>query len=390
MSDKQKVHSLTGRITDRMMQDAFKAVKSNRGTAGIDKESIQMFEDNLEANLAKLKRELKSRGEFQPRPLRRKNIREGPDKIRPLGIPTVRDRIAQEVIRRLLEPIFEPMFHEDSYGFRPDRNCHMAIERTLELHRQGNKHVLDADIKGFFDNLPHKVMMEAVSAEIADGNILGIIERFLKAGVMEDGKLEPTTVGTPQGGVVSPLLANIVLNHLDWKLHEAGYDFVRYADDFVVICRSRKQADEARSFVEKTVRTLGLKLNAGKTEVTTFGKGYNFLGFRTSSRSIRMRPKAVRKFKDKIRELTVRKHNLNGELVEKLNRVIRGSANYFGTTFSTCRWLFQKLDSFVRRRLRCMKFNRIRRSDNRRMTVRSLAKLGLQSLEKLLLDRMRK
>lgn len=383
MSSKQKVHSLTGRITDRMMQDAFKAVKANRGTAGIDRVSLDQFEQNLQANLDKLKEDLKTRDQFQPRPLRRKVIQEGPDKQRPLGIPTVRDRVAQEVIRRLLEPIFEPMFHDDSYGFRPDRNCHMAVERTLTMHEQGNKHVLDADIKGFFDNLPHQVIMDAVAAEIADGNILGIIERFLKAGVMKDGKLEPTTVGTPQGGVVSPLLANIVLNHLDWKLDEAGYRFVRYADDFVVICRSHRQADEARSFVRETIDELGLTLNAEKTEVTTFGKGYDFLGFRISYRSVRMRDKAVRKFKDKIREITIRKHNLDQEVIEKLNRLIRGTANYFGTSFSTCRWLFQKLDSFIRRRLRCMKFNRIRRSDNRRMTIRKLAQLGLQSLVKL-------
>ena len=151
----------------------------------------------------------------------------------------VRDRVAQEVLRRLLAPIFEPQFHEDSYGFIPGRNCHQAIERVLEFHGQGLSYVLDADIQGFFDNLKHSVIMRAVAAEVADGNILRLVERFLAAGVMEDGVYKPTNVGTPQGGVVSPLLANIVLNHLDWRLHAAGYRFVRYADDFVVLCPSR-------------------------------------------------------------------------------------------------------------------------------------------------------
>ena len=137
-------------------------------------------------------------------------------------VPVVRDRVAQEVIRRLLAPIFEPQFHDDSYGFIKGRNCHQAIERVLELHRQGHRVVLDADIQGFFDNLSHSVMMVAVAAEVADGNILRLVERFLTAGVMEDGVFKPTTIGTPQGGVISPLLANIVLNHLDWQLHEAG------------------------------------------------------------------------------------------------------------------------------------------------------------------------
>jgi len=166
-----------------------------------------MFAANLEENLAALMRDLKT-GNFRPLPLRRVHIPKGPGskKLRPLGIPVVRDRVAQEVIRRLLAPVFEPQFHDASFGFIPGRNCHQAIERVLELHRQGYKVVLDADIAGFFDNLPHRVIMEAVAAEVADGNILSLVEGFLKAGVMEDGVFKPTTLGTPQGGVISPLL----------------------------------------------------------------------------------------------------------------------------------------------------------------------------------------
>ena len=245
---KPKAHSLTGRITQPLLHAAFKAVKRNRGAAGIDKVSINMFENNLAENLAALEQDLKD-GSFNPFPLRRKWIPKEPGKFRPLGIPAVRDRVAQEVVRRLLHPTFEPLFHDASFGFRPGRNCHQALERVLKLHAEGYRVVLDADIKGFFDNLPLAIIKEAVAAQVADGNILHLIEKFLRCGVMEDGVFKPTTVGTPQGGVISPLLANIVLNHLDWRLHEHGFRFVRYADDFVVLCQTRAQAEEALTLV---------------------------------------------------------------------------------------------------------------------------------------------
>ncbi len=381
---KIKVHSLTGRITPKLMRQAFLAVKRNRGAAGVDKVSIGMFEANLDENLDALMRDLKSRS-FRPRPLRRVHIPKGPGskKTRPLGIPIVRDRVAQEVVRRLLAPIFEPMFHECSFGFISGRNCHMAIERVLELHRQGLRVVLDADIQGFFDNIPHKIIMQMVAAEVADGNILNLVEGFLTAGVMEDGVFKPTTIGTPQGGVISPLLANIVLNRLDWQLHEAGYRFARYADDFVVVCQTKRQAQEALALVQHVLETdLGLKLSPEKTKITTFGKGYDFLGFTLSSRSRRMREKSVQKFKAKVRELTVRKTNLDAKAIGKLNAVIRGTANYFATSFATCRWRFQKLDSWIRMRLRAMKLKRKNYRDNHKLRVGYFRrKLGLLTLE---------
>jgi group II intron reverse transcriptase/maturase len=364
------------------MDQAFRAVKRNRGAAGIDQVSINMFEANLENNLAALQRDLKTRGVYQPLPLRRKYIPKGPGKTRPLGIPAVRDRVAQEVVRRLLSPIFEPMFHDDSYGFRDERNCHQALERLLDLHAQGYLVVLDADIQGFFDNLRHSVIMQFVREEVADGNILDLIERFLTSGVMEYGVFKPTTIGTPQGGVISPLLANIVLNQLDWKLHDAGYRLVRYADDFVVVCRTRIQAEEALAVVQRVVAELGLELSPEKTEITTYGNGYEFLGFVMSSCSRRMRPKSVEKYKDKVRELTTRHHNLDAKVIEKLNRVIRGTAQYFATSFSTCRQQFRHLDSWTRMRLRCMALKRKRRGDNGKLRVRYFrAKLGLLCLE---------
>ena len=232
-----KAHSLIGRITPQLVRQAFLTVKRNRGAAGAGKVSIKMFRANLRENLDALMSDLKS-GEYRPSPLLRRYIRKGPrtKKTRPLGIPVVRDRVAQEVLRRLLSPIFEPLFHDGSHGFRKKHNCHMAIEHVLKFHDDGYLTVLDADIKGFFDNLPHRVIMDSVCQKVADGKVLDLIQRFLTAGVMEDGVFKPTTVGTPQGGVISPLLANIALNHLDWQLDAAGYRFVRYADDFVVLC----------------------------------------------------------------------------------------------------------------------------------------------------------
>ena len=377
---KIKVHSLTGRIDDRLMREAFKAVKRNRGAAGIDKVSIAMFEENLDDNLDSLQRDLKTRGKFVPKPLRRVWIPKDAKgkKLRPLGIPAVRDRVAQEVVRRLLEPIFEPMFHDCSFGFRPGRSCHMAIERVLSYHKDGDRVTLDADIAGFFDNIPHKLIVDAVAEEVADGNILNLVKKFLAAGVMDNGVFKPTTIGTPQGGVVSPLLANIVLNKLDWRLDQAGYRFVRYADDFVIVCNDRKQAEAALTLVEEIMTELGLSLSPEKTKVASYGKGYEFLGFRLSSKSRTMRPKSLEKFKTKVREITRRCNNLDANVIVKLNQVIRGTANYFATDFSTCVKLYQKLDKWIRMRVRCMKFKRKLSCDNYRMRQGTFdKKLGL-------------
>lgn len=383
MNRKPKVHSLTGRITMKRMYLAFKVVKRNRGAAGIDKVSIKMFEANLAENLAALHRDMKD-GSFWPYPLRRSYIPKGPGttKLRPLGIPAVRDRVAQEVVRSLLAPIFEPQFHDASYGYIPKRNCHQAIQRLLKYHEEGYRVVLDADVAAFFDNIPHHVIMAALGARVADGNILRLVEKFLTAGVMENGVFKPTTVGTPQGGVISPLLANLVLNYLDWSLADAGYRFARYADDFVIVCQTTQQAQEALTLVQQVLKDLGLALSLEKTRITTYGKGYEFLGFYLSSHSRRMRDKSVQSFKAKVRELTVRKRNLDQDVIVRLNRVIRGTANYFAPAFATSRWLFQKLDSWVRMRLRCMKLKRKNYNDNRKLRVPFFRrKLGLLTLE---------
>ena len=387
---KKKVHSLTGRITSKLVFEAWLAVWRNRGAAGIDKVSVRMFKQNLDANLARLMRELKQRT-YEPLPARRVYIPKDAKgtKFRPLGIPAVRDRVAQEVLRRLLNPIFEARFHDHSYGFRGGRSCHDAVEKVLEIGRQGYRYVLDADISGFFDNLSHAAIMRELSDVVADGNILGLVEKFLRAGVMEGGKIRPTHVGTPQGGVVSPLLANIALNVLDWHLHEHGYRFVRYADDFVILCRDENEAKEALSLVKQLLADrLGLSLSPEKTKVTRFHEGFSFLGFDIKSRFVRMRTKSVENFKTKVRRITQRSNNLDAEMIEKLNRVIRGTANYFATPWSHCGDAYRSLDRWIRMRLRCMKFKRKSQVDNVRLRLKHFRHVGLLSLSDIRTSRV--
>jgi RNA-directed DNA polymerase len=380
--DKIKVHSLTGRINEDLMLKAFKAVKKNRGAAGIDKVTISMYEKNLSENLLSLMRELK-RGLYQPAPLKREHIPKGPGKTRPLGIPTVRCRVAQEVIRRLINSTFESRFHDNSFGFRMGRNCHQAVERMLQHAEQGYRYVVDVDIRGFFDNIPHDLIMDSVAARIADGNILGLIEKFLNSGVMEEGKITPTTKGTPQGGVISPLLANITLDHLDWYLDEQGLKFVRYADDFVILCKTENEAKKVLELVHKFLNGMRLEVSPEKTKISHFSKGFDFLGFSFKNHSIQMRAKSREKFKNSIREITTRSHNLDKEVIKRLNRVIRGTVNYFSTTFSTMNTSFFKLDRWIRKRIRCMKHKRIWQTDNWRCTIKHIEKMGLLSSHSL-------
>lgn len=379
-------YSLTGRITPEAMLKAFKAVKRNRGAAGIDKQSIKLFEVNLEENLAALMKELKTDA-YEPIPLKRVYVPKGQGKFRPLGIPAVRCRIAQEVVRSLMDPIFEPLFHDHSHGFRTKRSCHTAMEVVVKYRSEGYRFVLDADIKGFFDEIPHKLIMDLISREISDSNILSLIKKFLQAGVMEEGKVRPTVKGTPQGGIVSPLIANIVLDHLDWRLEALGYKFVRYADDFLVFCKSRRQAEKALEAVTKCIEDdLGLALSPEKTHITTFGSGFNFLGFYVSAFTIRMGAKAEERFKMKIKEITRRSNNLDAEVVVKLNRVIRGTVRYFAASFTTGLGRFNALDQFIRRRIRCMKYKRIWKTDNQRLLNRYIRRFGFISCREVYLS----
>lgn len=222
--------------------------------------------------------------------------------------------------------------------------------------------------------------MRGLSDVISDGNILRLVQKFLSAGVLEDGVVHATTLGTPQGGVISPLLANIALDFLDWHLDELGYHFVRYADDFVVLCKSERQAKGARQAVEQFLEQLGLQLSPEKTHITRFVKGFLFLGFDVRSHSVRMRAKSVENFKDRIRGLTIRCHNLDAERIREINAVVRGVSNYFGTSFSTVARQFRELDRWLRMRLRCMHRKRKSRQDNNRLQIKHLRRLNCMFL----------
>lgn len=384
---RRKVHSLTGRITPKVMEKAWKAVRKNRGAAGVDRVSIDHFNKNLEENLETLMKDLKTRGALRCPPLKRVYIpKAGSNKKRPLGIPTVSTRIAQEVVRQLIEPMFEKQFHDDSFGFRPKRGCHQAIERAQQYIKEGYKFVVDADIKGFFDNISHELIMDLLRAEIADGNILDILEKFLKSGVMEDGQRKPTIKGTPQGGVISPLLSNIVLNHLDWQLASRGYKFVRYADDFVILCKSMSEAESALDFVQSVLKDLGLELSPEKTHVDRVSKGFQFLGFLITGIKATIRKKSKEKLETTIKELTRRSSNLDAEVITKLNRVLRGTVNYFCKSYTQTLHYFSQLDQWIRSRIRAMKFKRKWHTDNRRLKNKHIEKYGLLSCRELCLQ----
>jgi RNA-directed DNA polymerase len=349
-----RAHSLTGRITLETLHKAFKAVKRNRGAAGLDKQSITMFEANVDENLVALLRDMKS-GTSHPIPLRRVCIPKGSGRFRPFGIPSVRCRVAQEGIRALIAPLFAPTVHDRSHGLRRRRSCHTAMAQLVELPQQGYRVVVDADRKGFFDSIPPHLILDLVAGESADGHLVNLITKFLQAGVMEEGEVRPTWQGTPQGGVISPLLANIVLNSLDWRLEALGYTFVRYADDFVVLCTTKRQAEKALQAVTAVVEDdLGLVLNPDNTPLTTFGQGCDFLGYQVTARTIRRGGKAEERFKMKIKECTRRSHHLDAEVVTRINRGIRGTVRSCATAFSTCLGQFHELDRWIRMRIRCM------------------------------------
>lgn len=362
------------------MMKAWKAVKRNRGAAGIDKISTQRYEIDVEKRLELLMQNLKTRNAYHTLPLKRTYIpKVGSDKLRPLGIPTVDARVAQEVIRQLIDPIFEIQFHDDSFGFRAGRGCHQAVGRVLEYIEDDYKVVVDIDIKGFFDNIPHNVIMTMLRAEIADGNILDILEKFLSSGVMEDGKRVPTVKGTPQGGVISPLIANIVLNYLDWQLAGQGYKFVRYADDIVILVKTNHEAENALDFTKKVLRDLGLETSPEKTKIAKVSEGFQFLGFLIKGHLVTIRLKSIEKFEKAIEDITTRSKNLDSNVITKLNQIIVGTVNYFSTAFTNTLTYFTKMDQWIRMRVRSMKYKRKWHTDNRRLKNKHIENMNLKS-----------
>ncbi len=297
-----------------VLELAWEKVRSNGGAAGVDGLSVERFAQNSPRRLLAVKEQL-SRGTYQPQPVKRVWIpKPGGVQKRPLGIPTVRDRIVQSAMKMVMEPIFEREFAPHSYGFRPGRSCHDALARVDALLKSGHLHVVDIDIKGYFDAIPHERLMAQVKEHIADGRVLRLIEAFLKAGVMEEMESWEPGSGTPQGGVVSPLLANIYLNPMDWLLAQAGFETVRYADDIVVLCRNGDEATRALERVREWMKEAGLELNAEKTKVVDMaeqGAHFDFLGYRFwRNREGRLRrfirPKSRQKLRERLRPLTKR------------------------------------------------------------------------------------
>ena len=334
---------------------AFKAVKSNKGAPGIDGETIETFGANLEANIVKLNYELKTET-YEPLSVRRVYIDKDDGSKRPLGIPTVRDRVVQQALKNILEPIFEPNFHPSSYGYRPNRSCQKAVAKAEKfMNKYGLEYVVDMDLSKCFDTLDHEIIIKTVNEKVSDSRILRLIGKFLKTGVMENGNFDESDIGCPQGGVISPLLMNIYLDYFDKAMMEKDIRIVRYADDTLIFAKTKALAGKylalATHILEKDLK---LKVNEGKTHIADAKKGVAFLGFIIREKWVSIHPKRIERFKNKIRELTPRNHGMNIEqMVKKLNPVIRGWANYF--RIANCKVLFQELFSWVKRRLRMKK-----------------------------------
>lgn len=352
---KKKWYSLIDKIWALPnMEEAFKEVKRNRGSAGVDKVTIKAFEFGVEDNVQVLQRELREKA-YKPRPVKRVYIPKSDGSKRPLGIPTVRDRVAQAAVRRILEPIFEAKFMDSSFGFRPNRSAHMALERIRKDLLDGYVYVIDADLKSYFDTIPHDKLISLVREEVVDGSVIHLLECFLQAGVMEGGSFYLNEKGTPQGGVISPLLANIYLHPLDELMEERGHRITRYADDFVICCKSQKGAERVLKSVTRFLeQRLGLTVHPEKTRVVNNMKDpFVFLGHEFKQGYwVKPSDKSIKKFKSRIKEITKRNQTVNIEQLVKdvLNPYLRGWGNYFGHWH--VKMLFLEFDAWIRRRLR--------------------------------------
>ena len=331
---------------------AWKKVEANRGAAGVDGQSIERFAARTEDYLAEFGRDLRT-GEYRPQAVRRVEIPKGDGTTRPLGIPAVKDRIVQTAVKAVIEPIFEVRFHPSSYGFRPGRSCKDALREVAQLIENGHRYAVDAGIKGYFDSIPHEKLMERVETQIADGRILDLLRGWLKQDIMNGMEQWTPTEGTPQGGVISPLLANVYLHPLDERMASHGYRMVRYADDFVVMCRTREEAEAALAHIRAWVEDNGLTLHPDKTRIGNCwkkGEGFDFLGYSFGGKRRHVRKKSLDRLKDKIREKTKRTRGDSLErVISDLNPVLRGWFNYFKHAHHP---VFKRLDGLIRRRLR--------------------------------------
>jgi len=364
---------------------SYAKVAANGGAAGVDHVTVEDFTKRLTGQLERLGVQLRE-GSYRPQSVRRVHIpKPGSQETRPLGIPTVRDRIAQGAVRHVLEPIFERHFAEHSYGFRPGRGCKDALRRVDALLKQGYRYVVDVDLKSYFDTIPHDKLMEEVRKFVADSRVLALIEAFLKAGIMDGLREWTPESGAPQGAVLSPLLSNLYLNDLDHQMARMGYEMTRYADDLVIQCRTREEAERALALVQDWTARAGLTLHPTKTKIVDApSEGFEFLGYRFVKHRRFPRRKSLAKFKETLRAKTRRKQGRSlSMIIADVNRSLRGWFEYFKHSYRTT---YPTLDSWVRMRLRSILRKRHggrgrgRGADHQRWPNAYFAEQGLYSL----------
>lgn len=368
------------------LRAAFAQVKANQGAAGVDRQTIEMFEANLETNLSKVSQQLAD-NTYRPQAVRRHWIaKPGSSEQRPLGIPTVRDRVVETALRNVMEPIFERDFAEHSYGFRPRRGCNDALRRVERLLKAGNTWVVDADLQSYFDTIPKQKLRARVAEKVADSRVLELVAAMLQQEVMDGLEHWTPEAGTPQGAVISPLLSNIYLDPLDWEMAGSGYEMVRYADDFIILCGSEAKARAALAKVQEWTAQAGLRLHPEKTRIVdaTGRGGFDFLGYHFERGYRWPRRKSVAKLKATIRSKTRRTHGNSLRItIETVNQTLTGWFGYFKHSHKTA---FPPLDKWIRMRLRSIlrhrrkRKGRARGTDNVRWPNAYFAAQGLLSL----------
>jgi len=364
---------------------SYAKVAANRGAAGVDHVTVEDFTGRLTRNLAKLESQLRD-GSYRPQAVRRVNIpKPGTNQTRPLGIPTVRDRVVQGALRHVLEPIFERQFAEHSYGFRPDRGCKDALRRVDGLLKRGYRYTVDVDLKSYFDTIEHEKLLDEVRKYVADGRVLGLVEAFLKADILDGMGAWTPESGAPQGAVLSPLLSNLYLNDLDHMMAGEGYEMTRYADDLVIQCRTREEAEHALALVQAWTAQRGLTLHPTKTKIVdSVTEGFEFLGYRFVKHRRFPRHKSLMKFREAIRGKTRRTDGRSlSMIIADVNRTLRGWFEYFQHSHPLT---FRFLDAWVRMRLRSIlrkragRRGRGRGADHHRWPNTYFAAQGLFSL----------
>ncbi|GMA61387.1 group II intron reverse transcriptase/maturase [Alicyclobacillus fastidiosus] len=388
----RKIHSLIDKVYHRAnLESAWKLVKQNGGSGGIDNVRIADFERVAAEELARLHQQLKQ-DVYRPIPVRRVNIpkRNKPTETRPLGIPAIRDRVCQQALKNRLEPIFELTFSDCSFGYRPGRSTHQAMRKIYREIMNGCEWVVDADLRDFFGNVQHERLIDMISERISDGRILRLIRQMLEAGYMENGVKFQTVSGTPQGGIVSPLFSNIYLTPFDRAMENKGYRLTRFADDWVVLCKSREEAVKVFADAKVALEALGLTLHPEKTRITHISAGFEFLGYKLkrgkgltlSQHKVKKGPnrlniyaipteKSVKRFQDTIRQRTKRRLPLTvQELIDRINPVIRGWGNYYRKAH--VRKLFNRLQRWIIQRIRSHQYKRWRNGGWRKYPERRL------------------